>query len=100
MGEPQGRGFVATRRAHPQSGWPLLVPPVVTLAVTLWGIKSASYWRDEAATLSATRRSFPQLIRMLGNVDAVHGVYYVLMWPVVHLIGTDELAMRLPSASW
>ena len=57
-----------------------------------------SFWRDEGATLSAVHRSFPQLIRMLGQLDAVHGMYYVLMWLQVRLAGSGELAMRLPSA--
>jgi mannosyltransferase len=64
----------------------------------LWGISAPSYWRDEAATLSAVSRSLPQLIRMLGHVDAVHGLYYLLLWPVTTVAGTGELATRLPSA--
>lgn len=75
-----------------------LVPPAVTLAVMLWGIRGASYARDEAATLSAAQRPFRALLYLLGNVDAVHGPYYVLLWPVVRLAGTGELATRLPSA--
>ena len=31
-------------------------------------------------------------------MDAVHGTYYVLMWPWVRLAGSGELAVRLPSA--
>ena len=73
-------------------------PALLTLAVTLWGIGSASFWRDEAATLTATRRSLPEMIRMLTRVDAVHGAYYLLMWPLAHLFGTSEFVMRLPSA--
>jgi mannosyltransferase len=57
-----------------------------------------SFWRDEAATQSATQRSFANLIAMLGHVDVVHGTYYVLMWLEVRLAGHSELALRLPSA--
>lgn len=78
--------------------WTLAVPPAVTAAVMLWGIATPSYWRDESATLSATDRSIPQLLRMLGRVDAVHGFYYLLLWPVVHFVGTREFETRLPSA--
>ena len=74
------------------------MPPLLTLAVALWGIRDASYWRDEAATVSAVRRPLPGLLRMLTNVDAVHGSYYLLMWPMARLFGTGELVMRLPSA--
>ena len=78
--------------------WMRVVPPVVTLAVVLWGISGSSYWRDESATLAAVHRPFTQLIRMLGHVDAVHGGYYVVMWPLVRVAGSSELVTRLPSA--
>lgn len=78
--------------------WMRVVPPLVTLVVTVWGIGGPSYIPDEAATLSAIHRSFPDLVRMLGNVDAVHGAYYIFMWVVVRLGGAGELATRLPSA--
>ena len=35
---------------------------------------------------------------MLGHVDAVHGLYYLLLWPVTQVAGTGEMATRLPSA--
>lgn len=78
--------------------WTLAVPPAVTVAMMLWGMTAPSYWRDESATLSATGRSIPQLLRMLTRVDAVHGLYYLLLWPVVHFVGTREFETRLPSA--
>jgi mannosyltransferase len=78
--------------------WPAACAAVVTLAVTLWNIRVPSLWRDESATQSATQRSLPDLIAMLGHVDAVHGTYYVLMWLEVRLAGHSELALRLPSA--
>jgi mannosyltransferase len=78
--------------------WVAVLPGLVTFAVTMWGIGWASFWRDEAATSSATGRPLPALVRMLGHVDAVHGAYYLLMWPIAHLLGTGEVAMRLPSA--
>ena len=94
---PQARGAWPLR-ARRRPDWTLVTPPAVTLAVMLWGIAAPSYWRDESATLSATDRSIPQLLRMLGRVDAVHGLYYLLLWPVVHFAGTREFETRLPSA--
>ena len=76
----------------------LLVPAVLTLVITVWAVGTPSYWRDEAATLDADARSVPALLRMLTNVDAVHGGYYLLMWPIVHIFGTEEVVLRLPSA--
>lgn len=78
--------------------WMRAVPPVVALAAVLAGIGSPSLWRDEAATLAAVHRPFGALLRMLGHVDAVHGLYYALMWAVTRLAGTGEVAVRLPSA--
>ncbi len=57
-----------------------------------------SLWFDEAATISATRRSWPDLARMLGNVDAVHGLYYGMMRVWLDLVGYTPLTLRLPSA--
>ena len=78
--------------------WAPGLPALLTLGVMLWQIQVPSFWRDEAATLSATQRSIPDLFRLLGNQDAVHGAYYTLMWSVVRLGGSGELAARLPSA--
>lgn len=86
---------VASRPRHGR--WLPLVPPVVTLAVCLIGIDSASFWRDEAATLDAQARPVPALLRLLTNVDAVHGTYYLLLWPVVHILGAGEFTVRFPS---
>ena len=86
------------RRLAGRPRWAPACTALVTLAVTLWKIQVPSLWRDEAATQSATQRSFTDLIAMLGHVDVVHGTYYVLMWLEVQLAGRSELALRLPSA--
>jgi mannosyltransferase len=86
------------RPARCRLDWTLAVPPAVTLAMVLWGLAAPSYWRDESATLAATGRSIPQPLRMLGRVDAIHGFYYLLLWPVVHFAGTREFETMLPSA--
>lgn len=77
--------------------WLALLPAAVTAVVVAVGLAVPSYWRDEAATLAAVRRPLGALVRMLGNVDAVHGTYYVLVWPVAQLFGTGEVALRIPS---
>ncbi len=97
----QAAGPPAGSESHrPLASLPLLraVPPLVTLAVMLTGITGPSYIPDESATLSAVHRSFPGLLRMLLNIDAVHGAYYALMWVITRLAGTGELTTRLPSA--
>ena len=86
------------RRLADWPGWAPAGAALVTLAVTSWKIQVPSFWRDEAATQSATLRSFTGLIAMLGHVDVVHGAYYLLIWLEMRLAGRSELALRLPSA--
>ena len=93
---PALRGGRPPSRYRPP--WSLLAGPAVTLAVVLWGITAPAYWGDEADTVSAVSRSLPQLLQTLRHVDAVHGVYYLMLWPVVQVFGPSELATRLPSA--
>ncbi len=61
------------------------------------GLSIPSFWVDEAATISAVDRTFPDMMRMLGNIDAVHGFYYLLMYGWTSLFGLSELSLRLPS---
>jgi mannosyltransferase len=86
------------RTAARRLDWTLIVAPAVTLVMMLWGITNSAYWGDEADTVSAVSRSVPQLFRMLGYIDAVHGLYYLLLWPVAAVAGTGEFATRFPSA--
>jgi mannosyltransferase len=75
-----------------------MIPALVTLAVVFYRIGHPSLSRDEGATLVAVHRSVAQLVRMLGQADVVHGLYYLLMWGETRLAGTSELVLRLPSA--
>ncbi len=72
------------------------VPGVVMFAVGLWGIDRGGMWRDEAVTFQVARRSLPQIWQLLHSVDAVHGLYYLLMHPVL-AVHSGEVALRLPS---
>lgn len=78
--------------------WMRWLPPALAFLVSLWGITAPSYWRDEAATIAAVKRPLGDLIAMLGNVDAVHACYYLMMWPIEHVLGSGALVLRLPSA--
>ncbi|MYW64715.1 hypothetical protein GTY65_11640 [Streptomyces sp. SID8379] len=74
----------------------VVVPGAVALALGLWGLDRGTMWRDEAATFIAASRSLPQLWHLLGTVDAVHGLYYVLMHFLLPL-HPGETLLRLPS---
>ncbi|WP_406817652.1 hypothetical protein [Mycobacterium sp. M23085] len=63
------------------------------------GAARPSFWYDEAATISAAySRSLTQLWHMLGNVDAVHGLYYLLMHGWFQIFPPTEFWSRAPSA--
>jgi len=57
-----------------------------------------SYWGDEAATVMSAQRPLGSLWLMLGQVDAVHGLYYFAMHFWIRLFGASEFAVRFPSA--
>jgi mannosyltransferase len=75
-----------------------LIVAVLGAAVSLGGAGRPSFWYDEAATISASySRSLGQLWRLLGNVDAVHGVYYLLMHGWFQIFPPTEFWSRAPS---
>jgi mannosyltransferase len=75
-----------------------LIVGVSAATVSLFGAGRASFWYDEAATISASySRSLHQLWQMLGNVDAVHGLYYVLMHGWFQIFPPTEFWSRVPS---
>jgi len=63
----------------------------------LWGLaRDSSMGNDEIATRYAALLSLRQLAHLLRNVDAVHGLYYLLMHGWVAL-GTSPAVLRVPS---
>ncbi|MFE9631039.1 hypothetical protein [Streptomyces sp. NPDC006463] len=75
-----------------------LVPALWTLVLGLWGLsRQDSVWRDEAATWQVAGRSADEIWAMLGNVDAVHGLYYLLMHGLFEVFGAATTTLRLPS---
>src|SRR5262245_26224579 len=75
-----------------------LVAGVLAAAISLAGAARPSFWYDEAATISASySRSLGQLWQMLGNVDAVHGLYYLFMHGWFQVFPPTEFWSRAPS---
>ncbi|MGM9465900.1 glycosyltransferase family 39 protein [Streptomyces murinus] len=68
------------------------------LALGLWGVDRGGMWRDEAVTFQVAGRTVPQIWRLVHGVDAVHGLYYVLMHAVL-AVHADEVVLRLPSVA-
>jgi mannosyltransferase len=90
-------------RGHLLPRSPAVFDPVIVgvlaAAVSLGGAGRPSFWYDEAATISASySRSLDQLGRLLSNVDAVHGLYYLLMHGWFQIFPPTEFWSRAPSA--
>ncbi|MCX2934115.1 hypothetical protein ORI20_27995 [Mycobacterium sp. CVI_P3] len=62
------------------------------------GAARPSLWFDEAATISAATRPVPALWRMLGNIDAVHGLYYLAMHGWFTVFPATEFWSRVSSS--
>jgi mannosyltransferase len=82
----------------PQAVLDPLIVGVLAAVVSLVGAGRPSFWYDEAATISASySRSLGQLWQMLNNVDAVHGLYYLLMHGWFQIFPPTEFWARVPS---
>jgi mannosyltransferase len=73
------------------------VPALAELIVGGYRIGAPSLWRDEAATISGSRRPVTAILAMIGHEDAVHGPYYLMMHPVIAAGGSSATTLRLPS---
>jgi mannosyltransferase len=76
-------------------------PWLAGVAATLVGVALSwrpSFWFDEAATIAAANRSEIDILRLLLNFDAVHGLYYLAMHAWLSWVPINEFTTRLPSA--
>lgn len=71
---------------------------LLTLAIGLVGIGKAEPWRDELASWSAATRSTGDLFELLGHVDAVSGLYYLVLHGWISVAGDSTAMIRVPSA--
>lgn len=99
--EPRAGDFGA-KPASGRARGGLLDPWAIALFATAvsaaWACRP-SLWFDEGATISAAAsRTLPELWRLLGHIDAVHGVYYLLMHGWFALFPPTEFWSRFPSA--
>ncbi|MEU6241100.1 hypothetical protein [Streptomyces sp. NPDC047024] len=77
---------------------PLALPALAALLLGLWGLtRQGSLWRDESVTWQVAHRPLDDLVALLGRIDAVHGLYYLLMHGVFALWDGGLVALRLPS---
>ncbi|WP_139244514.1 glycosyltransferase family 39 protein [Arthrobacter alpinus] len=57
-----------------------------------------SLWRDEAATAYVANHTTSELFTIVGQIDAVFGLYYWLMHEWLSVVGTNPLTLRFLSA--
>ncbi|MFD3804992.1 hypothetical protein ACFWTC_15470 [Streptomyces sp. NPDC058619] len=77
-----------------------VVPALTALLLGLWGLeRGGSLWRDESVTWQVAHRPLGGLWELLGQVDAVHGLYYLLMHGVFLAWDGGLWALRLPSVA-
>jgi mannosyltransferase len=92
---------VAASDSRPRHRGRLLDPLAVALLAAVVGNVAASrpsLWFDESATISASvSRSLPELWRLLGHIDAVHGLFYLLMHGWFAVFPPTEFWSRVPS---
>jgi mannosyltransferase len=88
--------------APSRPGGRLLDPgAIAVLAAVISGAWACrpSLWFDEGATISASAsRTLPELWRLLGHIDAVHGLYYLLMHGWFTIFPPTEFWSRVPSS--
>jgi mannosyltransferase len=77
-----------------------VVPALLATVAGLWELdRRHSMWRDEAVTYEVAHRPLGELGELLGRIDAVHGLYYLLMHAVFVLWDGGLAALRLPSVA-
>ncbi|RPF45515.1 mannosyltransferase [Streptomyces sp. Ag109_G2-6] len=92
------------------AAWRWFPPLLAVLLLGLWGLErgpgGGSMWRDESTTWQVAHRPAGELWGLLGQVDAVHGLYYAVMHTVFAVWGEGGgaggaglWALRLPSVA-
>lgn len=77
---------------------PWAIALLATVVSGAWASRP-SLWFDEGATISASaRRTLPELWNLLGHIDAVHGLYYLLMHRWFAIFPPTEFWSRVPSS--
>lgn len=95
--EPRAAGAGAGWTANAAKYLPVGLAAAVMLVLSLWGLtRQSAMGNDEVATRWAALLPLHELFHLLNNVDAVHGLYYLLMhaWMAV---GSSPTVMRIPS---
>ena len=77
-------------------------PALLVLGLGAWGLGRPGAWTDEMATWGAARLSLSELFTLSRTIDTVMAPYYAAMHVWSRVVGTSDIALRLPSvlAGW
>lgn len=92
-----GNGNVRSWLRARQTWFMIAVPALISFALGYRRADNTRLWLDEFATWSVARRSWSEIFELLGNLDAVHTVYYLFMHGWLSIFGESELSLRMPS---
>lgn len=80
------------------AGWASVILGVLATVLVAAGSGIPSMWGDEAASVMSAERPLATLWPVLARVDAVHGVYYVVLHFWIDVFGASAFSVRFPSA--
>ena len=99
---PDGSGTTPAARGHSRAELAGLYAAIAAVAATMavlgsWGLaRQNSMGNDEVATRWAALLPLHELFHLLGHLDAVHGLYYLVMHHWV-AVGSSPSLLRVPS---
>jgi mannosyltransferase len=99
---PDGSGATPAPGGRGRAGLARLSAAIAAVAATMavlgwWGLaRQNSMGNDEVATRWAALLPLRELFHLLSHLDAVHGLYYLVMHPWV-AVGSSPALLRVPS---
>ncbi|MGI9006135.1 MAG: glycosyltransferase family 39 protein [Streptosporangiaceae bacterium] len=75
----------------------MLVPVLAELLIGGYKIEVPSFWRDEGYTITGSQRPVSAIFSLVQHQDAFHGLYLLMMHPIIAVFGRSEYALRVPS---
>jgi mannosyltransferase len=95
--DAEGQAGARSRRAALTSWLPVVIVAAIMALLGVWGLaRHNAMGNDEVVTQYAAKLSLGQLFHLLKHIDAVHGLYYLLIhcWIAV---GSTPATIRVPS---
>ena len=89
----------ADERSRPARWWPFALVVLLAAALRLSTLGLQSFWYDEAFTpLHVLHPSLWATLRSVVHTENTPPLWYLLAWADTRILGTGEIALRLPSA--